>query len=238
MSEFSEPEALTIPAKELLRTADSLFEGVPYEESTIALSKHGYYNLDAQGAVAGKVTPEVEEAVKAEYARSSTENYEARAQKMDAWKQRSIGKVISDVLRRQNRLEYFEDRVEPGLGDIATHTRAMSGELMLGDAWPKLSVFVLQSYYEGNVIVGDQEFSLNPAATFLKVGLAYPLSDGTNVDLSVTHELYPYKEGIRTQSCGSRQYWNGVPHQPFSDAPTDPSVHMNRAMEMMMDGWQ
>lgn len=229
MSELSGAEAPKVSKGELLRNAERLFVDISFESRSVVVT---------HDLIAGKVVPEIEQAVKVEYDRARDEELQRRKQKELEWKQRSIGRVINDTLKRQGYFDFvgiYEPK--PRISNITVNERSIRGGLPLGEGWPQLPTSIEQSYFEGSLTVAGQEFTLDPTASLLSVHLSYPLSDGTRTDLGVTHTLYPYKDEIDTKTqVIFGDYWSGIPHQPFSDEPTDSSVYMNRTMEMFIDG--
>ena len=149
-----------------------------------------------------------------------------------------IGRIVGDMLKHRGYIDVvgmYEPR--PEVGSLTAHNRTLLGSLPLDGGWPRLAVSVEQNYFDGSLNVAGREFTLDPAASLLRVGLAYLLSDGSRPGLSVTHTLYPYKDGVQTDTREfSGFYWSGIPHQPFSDKPEDASFYMNTAMEMLIDG--
>ncbi|HSX30165.1 MAG TPA: hypothetical protein VLE73_06420 [Candidatus Saccharimonadales bacterium] len=229
MAELSGAEVPKVSREELLRTAARLFTGVAFQSHTVIVTPD---------IIVDRVLPEVEQAVQVEYDRARDEELQKQEQEKAAWRRRSIGTVIGDILRRRNYCGFggaYE--LKPNISYMTISERSISGSLPLGEDWPRLPVYISQEYFKGSLAVARQEFTLDPEAYLLRVGLCYPVSDSVRTDLGVAHTLYPYGNKIKTETrviFGG--YWSGIPHQPFSDKPADPSVYMNRAMEMLIEG--
>lgn len=229
MSEMSGFENPIFSRDELLSTAERLFRDTPFLD---------YPAVVTPKSIAGKVDPALEAAIKTEFDRAIEAEQQKLSQKQAEWEGRSIGRIVGDMLKHRGYIDVvglYEPR--PEVGSLTAHNRMLIGSLPLDGGWPRLAVSVEQTYFDGSLNVAGREFTLDPAASLLRVSLAYLLSDGSRPDLSVMHTLYPYRDGVYTDTREfSRSYWTGIPHQPFSDKPEDASFYMNKAMEMLIDG--
>ncbi len=207
--------------EKVYRATDELFEryDIGYRESKDSLDP-----LRLMDYLSGPA----KSAATLEHVRAIRQAIEINLRQKEDRRKRSLGSKILDIFTNRRENQVIDPvRPNPNILDqnLTLNSRVISGLVRVAgkSSYDPLPIRVTDSYLDGTLTVGEEDFELDPDKRLISVDLRFPRSDLIKFEQDIVYELSPDTGNIQVTKTNSYAPLISKVQIPFN--PNHPNLY-------------